>query len=36
MSTIIADTLEKLHIEMPKPAVNIDDIRMKYHQAAEE
>jgi len=36
ISTIIADTLEKLHIEMPKPAVNIDDIRMKYHQAAEE
>jgi PPK2 family polyphosphate:nucleotide phosphotransferase len=36
ISSIIADTLEKLHIEMPKPSVNIDDIRRKYHEAAEE
>ncbi len=34
ISQIIAATMEKLGIELPKPTVNIADIRKKYHAAA--
>jgi PPK2 family polyphosphate:nucleotide phosphotransferase len=34
ISTIVADTLDSLGLEMPKPTVNIDEIRKKYHAAA--
>ena len=33
ISRIIVETMEKLCIELPKPMVNIADIRTKYHQA---
>ena len=33
VSSIIADTLEDMKIEMPKPAVDIEKIRQLYHQA---
>lgn len=36
ITKIIIDTLQKLHIEIPEPTVNIDDIRRKYHEAADE
>jgi PPK2 family polyphosphate:nucleotide phosphotransferase len=36
ITKIIIDTLQKLHIEIPKPTVNIDEIRRKYHEAASE
>lgn len=34
ISRIIVETMEKLCIKLPKPTVNIADIRTKYHQAA--
>lgn len=34
ISQIIVDTMEKLGIEIPEPAVNIADIRKKYQDAA--
>ncbi len=33
ISKIIVETMESLGIETPKPNVNIDDIRRKYHKA---
>ncbi len=36
ISQIIVDAMEKLGIELPKPAVNIAGIRRKYHETAEE
>jgi PPK2 family polyphosphate:nucleotide phosphotransferase len=33
ISCIVADTLDSMGLEMPKPTVNIDDIRRKYHSA---
>jgi len=36
ISQIIVATMEKLHIEIPKPTVDIDDIRTKYHKEADE
>jgi PPK2 family polyphosphate:nucleotide phosphotransferase len=36
ISQIIVETLEKLHIEIPTPTVDIDEIRRKYHEAVEE
>ncbi|HEY1683651.1 MAG TPA: polyphosphate kinase 2 family protein [Tepidisphaeraceae bacterium] len=36
ISQIIADTLEKMKIKIPKPTVNIAEIRRKYHAAANE
>ena len=36
VSQIIADTMEKLHIEIPEPTVDINEIRRKYHEAADE
>ena len=33
ISEIIVDTMEKLGIALPKPTVDIDDIRRKYHRA---
>jgi hypothetical protein len=34
ISEIIGATLESMNIQMPKPTVNIEDIRQKYHSAA--
>jgi PPK2 family polyphosphate:nucleotide phosphotransferase len=36
VSQIIADTLEELGMQMPKPQVDLDLIRKKYHDAAAE
>jgi PPK2 family polyphosphate:nucleotide phosphotransferase len=36
IARIIVETMEKLGIEVPKPTVDIDDIRRKYHQAEKE
>ncbi len=36
ISEIIVATLESMNIQMPKPTVNIEDIRRKYHSAAKE
>ncbi|MGC2657706.1 MAG: polyphosphate kinase 2 family protein [Bryobacteraceae bacterium] len=36
MSQIIVQTMEALRIELPKPTVNIADIRKKYHKTVEE
>ncbi len=33
VSTIIADTLDSLGLELPAPTVNVADIRRKYHAA---
>jgi polyphosphate kinase 2 (PPK2 family) len=35
ISNIIVDSMQNLGIEVPKPTVNIADIRKKYHAAAE-
>jgi PPK2 family polyphosphate:nucleotide phosphotransferase len=35
ISNIIVDTMQGMGIEIPKPTVNIADIRRKYHAAAE-
>jgi PPK2 family polyphosphate:nucleotide phosphotransferase len=34
ISQIVVDTMEKLGIKVPKPTVNLADIRKKYHQTA--
>lgn len=34
ISEIIVTTLESMDIQVPKPTVNIEDIRQKYHSAA--
>ncbi|GAC1576739.1 MAG: polyphosphate kinase 2 family protein [Candidatus Elarobacter sp.] len=34
VSRIVADTLEELHMHEPKPTVDIEDIRRKYHAEA--
>jgi polyphosphate kinase 2 (PPK2 family) len=36
VSEIIVATLESMKIQVPKPTVNIEDIRCKYHSAARE
>jgi PPK2 family polyphosphate:nucleotide phosphotransferase len=36
VSQIIADALEDMHLQPPKPTVDIEEIRRQYHQAAEE
>ena len=36
VSQIMADTLEDLKLAYPKPTVDLDDIRRKYHAAANE
>jgi PPK2 family polyphosphate:nucleotide phosphotransferase len=36
ISQIIVETLEKLHMGIPEPAVNLEEIRKKYHEAVEE
>lgn len=36
IAEIIVDTLENLGIQVPKPTVNIDDIRRKYHKTEKE
>lgn len=35
ISRIIVETMENLGIELPKPTVNLADIREKYHKAAD-
>lgn len=35
VSTIIADTLEDMRLQMPKPTVDLDEIRRLYHQSVE-
>jgi PPK2 family polyphosphate:nucleotide phosphotransferase len=35
ISQIIVEKMEKLGIRAPEPTVNLDDIRRKYHEAAE-
>jgi PPK2 family polyphosphate:nucleotide phosphotransferase len=34
VSTIVVEALESLHIQLPKPSVDIAEIRRKYHAAA--
>ena len=36
ISEIIVDTLESMKIQVPKPTVNIEEIRHKYHSAVRE
>lgn len=36
VSEIIVETLESMDIQVPKPTVNIEDIRRKYHSAVRE
>jgi PPK2 family polyphosphate:nucleotide phosphotransferase len=36
ISHIVVETMERLRIQVPKPTVNIADIRKKYHEAAAE
>jgi polyphosphate kinase 2 (PPK2 family) len=36
ISHIIVETMERLHIQVPKATVNIADIRRKYHRAVVE
>ena len=36
VSQIMADTMEELGMAFPKPSVDLNDIRRKYHAAAEE
>ncbi len=36
VSQIIVETMEQLGIELPKPTVNIADIRRKYHEAVDD
>jgi hypothetical protein len=35
ISNIIVDSMQDLGIEVPKPTINIADIRKKYHAAAQ-
>jgi PPK2 family polyphosphate:nucleotide phosphotransferase len=34
ISSIVADALESMRLELPKPTVNVEEIRKKYHSAA--
>lgn len=34
VSQIVADTLQKLHLSYPRPTVDLEEIRRKYHQAS--
>ena len=36
IAQIIVETMENLGIELPKPTVDLDEIRRKYHQAEKE
>ncbi|MBM3640875.1 MAG: polyphosphate kinase 2 family protein, partial [Alphaproteobacteria bacterium] len=36
VSSIIADTLDNLNLKLPKPTVDIDEIRKLYQQAKDE
>ena len=36
ISEIIVAALQSMNIQVPKPTVNIEDIRRKYHSAAKE
>jgi hypothetical protein len=36
VSQIVADSLEDLHLSFPAPAVDLAEIRRKYHRALEE
>jgi PPK2 family polyphosphate:nucleotide phosphotransferase len=36
ISQIIAQTMEEMDMQFPKPTVNLGEIRRKYHQAADE
>ncbi len=36
VSEIIVATLESMNIQVPKPTVDIEEIRRKYHSAADE
>jgi PPK2 family polyphosphate:nucleotide phosphotransferase len=36
VSQIMADTMEELAMDLPKPSVDLDEIRRKYHAALEE
>jgi PPK2 family polyphosphate:nucleotide phosphotransferase len=36
IAKIIAETMERLGIKLPKPSVNLDDIRRKYHATVKE
>ena len=36
ISRIIVETMEKLHLTLPEPSVNIAEIRKKYHDSVEE
>jgi PPK2 family polyphosphate:nucleotide phosphotransferase len=35
LSNIVADALEDMHLQMPKPSVDIEEIRRLYHQSVE-
>ncbi|CAN5307234.1 hypothetical protein BH10CYA1_BH10CYA1_63010 [soil metagenome] len=35
ISQIVVEKLESMHIEIPGPSVNIDEIRKKYHHSVE-
>ena len=34
ISTIVVETLESLKMKLPRPTVNLAEIRRKYHRAA--
>jgi len=36
VSQILADSLESLNMKLPKPTVDIDDIKKKYHEAVKQ
>ena len=36
VSQIVADTMEAMKMKFPKPTVDIEEIRRKYHQAEKE
>ena len=36
VSQIIARQMEEMHMQFPKPTVNLAEIRRKYHQAADD
>jgi len=36
IAQIVADTMEEMNLEFPAPSVDMDEIRMKYHQAAKD
>ena len=36
ISQIITRTMEEMNMQLPKPTVNLAEIRREYHQAADE